>query len=99
MFAYNITTVYADLLEIGLVRNKRQFSTDILRRGRTYLRDLERADRDRSAVRIPSKTVMALRVRLRTIERFASPGVQAEIRRVLADIDRDVRVADMLGYR
>lgn len=99
MLAYNITAVYADLLRIGLVRNKRQFSSDFLARGKTYLRDLERADRDRAAVRIPDKTITVLRARLRAVERLASRSVQAEIARVLANIDRDTRVADVLGYR
>ncbi len=99
MLAYNMITVYADLFEMGLVRNKREFSRRYLKRGQTYLRDLERVDRDRSAVRIPASTVTALRGQLSAIERFGSRRVQAEIKSILVKIDEGVRVADLLGYR
>ena len=97
MHGQNLKTVYSNLSLMGLLRSKRQFSRDFLGRGWTYLRDFEQRDRD--DVRVPAKTVTALRARLHAVARLVPPGVRCRLDEVIAAIDRDTRIADLLGYR
>ena len=97
MRGYRLRKVYNALSTMGLVRNKRQFSREFLGRGWSYLRDVEQRDRD--DVRIPPKTIMVLQTRLRAVARFVSPQIATEIEQVIATIERDSQIADLLGYR
>ncbi|WP_210246557.1 MULTISPECIES: hypothetical protein, partial [unclassified Methylobacterium] len=55
--------------------------------------------RDRDDVRVPAKTVMTLRARLDAVSRLTPPRIRCRLDEVIAAIDRDTRIADLLGYR
>ena len=97
MRGHNLEIIYAKLSALGLVRSKRHFSRDFLGRGWSYLRDFEQ--RDRSDVRVPLRTVSTLRARLHAVARLVPPGIRSRLDEVVAAIDRDTRIADLLGYQ
>ena len=97
MRGFNLKCLYRDLLAMGLVRSKSQFSREYLLRGWSYLREFECRDRDE--VRVPARTVAALRARLRAVALLTPGGIRAELEQVIAGIDRDTRVTDLLGYQ
>lgn len=97
MLGFKLIALYYGMSDMGLVRSKRQFSREYLLRGWSYLREFECRDRD--AVRVPEKTVAALRARLRAIAHHTSGSVRAELEQLITAIDRDTRVADLLGYQ
>ncbi|KQQ09566.1 hypothetical protein ASF56_24950 [Methylobacterium sp. Leaf122] len=96
MRGYNLKSIYLILLAMGLVRSKRQFSREWLLRGWSYLREFDQRDRDE--VRVPAKTVAVLRARLRAVARLTPGGVRTDLEQVIAVIDRDTHVADLLSY-
>jgi len=97
MRGYNLRMIYNTLQAMGLVRSKRQYSRDYLGRGWSYLREFEQRDRD--DVRVSATTITTLQIRLRAVARYVPPTIAAEINQVIAAIERDSRIADMLGYR
>lgn len=97
MLGSNLKSTYTVLVELGLVRSKRQFSRDYLARGWSYLREYEQRDRD--AVAVSESTVLVLRTRLNMVARLVPPGIAAEIGEVIKTIDRDAHVARVLGLR
>lgn len=96
MLGFKLIKIYYNMSDMGLVRSKRHFSREYLLRGWSYLREFE--CRDRHSVRVPEKTVAALRARLRAIAHYTSGSVRLELEQLIAAINRDTRVADLLGY-
>ncbi|WP_238178649.1 hypothetical protein, partial [Methylobacterium dankookense] len=77
MLGFNLIQTYAILQTMGVVRSKRQFSREWLKRGWSYLRDIEQ--RDRGDIRIPAKTVLALRARVSAVARLTPPQLRSEL--------------------
>ena len=88
--------IYLSLREMGLVRSKRAFSRTYLSRGWSYMRDLEH--RGRQDAKVPAATIRALRGRLKAVARLLPPSLKVEVERVIAVIDRDAEIADLLDY-
>ncbi|SFT21959.1 hypothetical protein SAMN04487845_1267 [Methylobacterium sp. yr668] len=86
---------YWTLRSLGLVRSKRDFATRWLKRGGTYLRDIE--FRDRGWRTVNPGTSALLRVNLIGVAKRSPPYVAAEIGQMLAAMDRDEIVARALN--
>lgn len=94
MIAANLPQIYLHLRQMGLVRNRRDLSTNFLGKNRAYLKNIEA----RAPLTVPLRVVQALRSRLAEVERFCPPGIAQEIREIIAGIDRDCLVAQRLGW-
>lgn len=95
MYGTQLLRHYWILRDIGLARSKRDFATRWLRRGGTYLRDIE--FRDRGWRPVSPVTTARLRAGLISVAKRSPIAVADEIAQVLAAIDRDEAVARALG--
>lgn len=95
MLGSSLMKTYKAMVDLGLVRSKRDFGRRWCGRGRTYLRDFEqRAGRDRT--RVSSVTVATLRGRLCAVAARVPNTVAADVLRIVEMIDRDTAVADLM---
>lgn len=98
MRGHNLTTIFNIMRDAGLVRSKRDFATHWLGRGKTYLRDYEyRAGRD--TARVSPGTVKRLQRLLTEIAARSSLPVKQDLLALVARIEMDCRVADLLDRR
>lgn len=95
MYGAQLLRHYWTLRSLGLVRSKRDFATRWLKRGGTYLRDIE--FRDRGWRTVNPGTSALLRVNLIGVAKRSPPYVAAEIGQMLAAMDRDEIVARALN--
>jgi hypothetical protein len=93
MMAHALTMIYEELIGIGLVRNKREFSR-WLARGRSYYRNVEQ----RGCLYVTRSTTRGLRCRLAEVESTAPRVVAAELAGVVRQIDEASRVSDLLRW-
>lgn len=91
MFAIHLIKNFEHLHALGLARSQRHYARVWLGRGPHYLRDV--ANRDRGWHRSSTPTVARLRARLLAVAAKVPGGVAAEIRAVIAELDRDTCVA------
>lgn len=96
MLGKTLIDLYYALSALGMVRSKRDFSRRFLNRGLTYFRDFEQ--RNRLGVRVPFRSVRALRTRLQAISRLLPKATASEVVKLIDQIDRACRIADQLGY-
>jgi hypothetical protein len=96
MIAFRLLATYERLRQIGLVRSKRDFAQRWLGRGKTYLRDYEYKI-GRNAMRVPACTVEKLHARISAVAARVPARIASDLHEVLRDIERDTRVADVLG--
>jgi hypothetical protein len=95
MIAQNISKIYYKLKAMGLTRSKRSFSRHFLQKGKCYLRNVEQSDR----LTVPLKVLQTLRSRLAEIAKLTPSGISKDLEEVVAGLDRDCRVAKLLGWR
>jgi hypothetical protein len=95
MIAANLSEIYRQLRQMGVVRSKRDFSANLLGRNRAYLKNLEA----RCPLTVRPIVIQTLRARLAEIKKFCPPEIRAQIAGVIARIDQDCRVAKLLGWR
>lgn len=95
MIAQNISEIYYTLRAMGLTRSKRSFSRQFLQKGRCYLRNVEQSDR----LTVPRTVVRTLRSNLAEVAKLTPPGITNDLEEVMAALDRDCRVAELLGWR
>jgi hypothetical protein len=95
MYGFNLQRAFEALHALGLVETRRQFSLRYLGRASGYLLDHER--RVAGCARVAPSTLAHLRWRLRGIAARVPPGISAEIEAVIAGLDRDAAVAEMLA--
>jgi hypothetical protein len=91
MTAQALTRIYSELIEVGLVRNKRDFSR-WLGRGRSYLRTVQQRDCRHLNARVTTE----LRSRLAAVASTAPSAIGNELRRVIRHIDHANRVGAWL---
>lgn len=94
VYGHQIETYYHRLREIGLVRSRRDYSRRWLRRAETYLHDL--VGKRRGGCLVGPDALRHLRERLGAVADLSPPGPAAEVRAVLAEIDRDLMVTTLL---
>ncbi|UYW29505.1 hypothetical protein OKC48_13675 [Methylorubrum extorquens] len=94
VYGQQIERYYLRLREMGLVRSRRDYGRRWLRRASTYMHDLRGKKREWALVR--PDTTAHLRERLTAVADLLPPGLAAEVRAVVSDIDRDVTVVGLL---
>lgn len=94
VYGHQIERYYLRLRRMGLVRSRRDFARRWLQRASTYMHDLRGKDREWALVS-PS-TMAHLYERLTAIADLLPPGIAAEVRAVVTDIDRDAAVVGLL---
>jgi hypothetical protein len=94
MIAQNISKIYIRLKAMGMARSKRAFSRHWLKKGRSYIRNLEYTGR----LTVPPEVIETLRSRLLEVAKIAPAELATELNELVASLDRDCEVARVLGW-
>ena len=97
MYGHQILRIFESLRMLGLVDSRQAFSIRWCGRGEDMLRDYTR--RDGATARIKPHVVARLRGRLAEAADLLPPDLATQVRKIDADIQRDLYVADLLGRR
>jgi hypothetical protein len=94
MFFNTLTTVYDQLVTLGLTKSQRHFSTQFLGRGPTYLNDYVAKERGNAPV--PKPVVRELRAKLTAVAALAPTRLRERLRDLVGIMDEGSRVAAIL---
>lgn len=97
MYGHQLLMTFERIQAIGLTDSWQSFSVRWCGRGEDLCRDYAR--RDGATARVSPSTVMRLRSRLAEAANLLPADLAAEVREIDAGIERDLRVADLLGRR
>jgi hypothetical protein len=97
MYGHQLIATFERVQALGLTDSKKSFSTRWCGKGEDLLRDYTR--RDGATARVSPCTVARLRERLAEAAGLLPADLAAQVRDIDAAIERDLRVADLLGRR
>ena len=95
IYGHQLLRIFERLYGLGLTDSQSSFSTRWCGMGRDLLRDYER--RDGATARVSARTVNHLRERLAQAAGLLPANLAAQVREIDREIERDVRVVDLLG--